>query len=69
MRFGCAHNAPIFFFLTFWFQRKRYEALLCVAILKHLLLSVVKLEVENDMEAEFLRTSNGGSSLRSGMGK
>jgi hypothetical protein len=53
------------FFQTDWFQRKRCEALLYVAIMGHALrsMSMVKSETENDMEAEFLRTSNGDSSL------
>jgi hypothetical protein len=37
--------------------------LLSVAILGHVLRSVVKSEVEDDMEAEFLMISNGVSSL------
>jgi hypothetical protein len=51
------------FFLTVWFERERDKALLSVAIMGHVLQSMVKLEAENDMEAEFLMTSNGGSSL------
>jgi hypothetical protein len=51
------------FFLTVWFQRERCEDLLYVAIMGHVLRSMVKSEAENDMEAEFLRNSNGGSSL------
>jgi hypothetical protein len=53
------------FFQTDWFQRKRCEALLHVAIMGHALrsMSMVKSETENDIEAEFLRTSNGDSIL------
>jgi hypothetical protein len=50
-------------FFTVWFQRERGEALLFVAIMGHVLRSMVKAEMENDMEAKFLMTSNGGSSL------
>jgi hypothetical protein len=39
------------------------EAVLFVAIMGNVLLSMLKSDVENDMEVEFLRTSNGGSSL------
>jgi hypothetical protein len=39
------------------------EALLSVAIIEHVLRSMVKSKAENDMEAEFLMTSNGGLSL------
>jgi hypothetical protein len=34
-----------------------------VAIMRPVLLSKVKSEIENDMEAKFLMTSSGGSSL------
>jgi hypothetical protein len=37
-----------------------------VAIIRHLLLSMLKSETKNDMEAEFLNTNNGDSSLCSG---
>jgi hypothetical protein len=50
------------FFLTVWFQRKHGKALLYVAIMGHVLWSMVS-DVENDMETGFLMTSNGGSSL------
>jgi hypothetical protein len=50
-------------FLTVWFQREHGEALLSVATMGHVLRSMVKLEMENDMEAEFLMTSNRDSSL------
>jgi hypothetical protein len=52
------------FFLTVWFQREHAEALLSVAIMVHVLLSMVKSDADNDMEIEFLMTSNSGSSLR-----
>jgi hypothetical protein len=39
------------------------EALFSVAIMGHILRSMVKSEAENDMEAIFLRTSNSGLSL------
>jgi hypothetical protein len=51
------------FFLTILFQRERCKALLSVTIMGHMLRSMVKSEAENDTEAEFLRNSNGGSSL------
>jgi hypothetical protein len=50
-------------FLTVWFQKERVEDLLSVAIMEHVLGSMVKSDMENDMETEFLMTSNGGSSL------
>jgi hypothetical protein len=59
---GIRSCAPIFF-LTVWFQRERGEALLSVATVGHVLRSMVKLEAENDMEAEFPMTSNRDSSL------
>jgi hypothetical protein len=37
---------------------------LSVAIIGHILRSMVKSDVENDMETEFLVTSGAGSSLR-----
>jgi hypothetical protein len=49
--------------LTVWFQKERVEDLLSVAIMEHVLGSMVKSDMENDMETEFLMTSNGGSSL------
>jgi hypothetical protein len=52
------------FFLTVWFQREHDEALLSVAIMVHILLSMVKSDADNDMEIEFPMTSNSGSSLR-----
>jgi hypothetical protein len=54
---------PTMFFLTIWFQRERGEALLSFAIMGNVLRSMVKSETENDIEAEFLITSNSGSSL------
>jgi hypothetical protein len=51
------------FFLTVWFQREHGEDLLFFAIMEHVLRSMVKSEAENDMEAEFMMTSNGGSNL------
>jgi hypothetical protein len=53
------------FLLTVWSQSERGEALLLlsVAIMGHVVWSMVKSEAENDMEAKFLMTSNGGSSL------
>jgi hypothetical protein len=53
----------MFFFLVVWFQRERDEALLSVAIMGHVLRSMVKPEAKNDVEAECPRTSNGGPSL------
>jgi hypothetical protein len=53
------------FLQTVRFQRERCEALLSVAIMGHVLWSMLKSEAENDMEAEFLRTS-GGLSLCGG---
>jgi hypothetical protein len=50
-------------FLAVEFQRERGEALLSVAIMGHVLRSMVKSGAENDMEAEFLMTSNDGLSL------
>jgi hypothetical protein len=50
-------------FLTVWFQRERGKALLSFAVMGHVLRSLVKSEAVNDMEAEFLMTSNGGLSL------
>jgi hypothetical protein len=47
------------FLLTVRFQRERCEALLSIAIMGHVLRSMLKSELENDMEAEFLRTSGG----------
>jgi hypothetical protein len=44
------------FFLAVWFQRERGEALLSVAIMRHILRSMVKSKAENDMVAEFFRT-------------
>jgi hypothetical protein len=58
--FGRAHPC----FLTIWFRWERGEALFSVAIMGHVLRSTVKSDAENDMETEFLMTSNGGSSLR-----
>jgi hypothetical protein len=52
----CTH----IFTLAARFQRERDEALLSVSIMRDVLLSMVKSEAENDMEAEFLMTSNGG---------
>jgi hypothetical protein len=49
--------------MTVWFQSERDAALLSLAIMEHVLRSMVKTEAENDIEAEFLMTSNGGSSL------
>jgi hypothetical protein len=51
------------FILVVWFQRERDEALMSVAIMGHVLWSMVKSEVENDIEAESPRTSNGGPNL------
>jgi hypothetical protein len=51
------------FFLTVWFQRERGKALPSVTIMGHVLRSMMKLDAENDMETEFLMTSNGDSSL------
>jgi hypothetical protein len=51
------------FFLTVWFQREHDEVILFVAIMGHVLRSMVKSEADNDMEAEFLMTRNCGSSL------
>jgi hypothetical protein len=51
------------FFLAVWFQRERGETLLPVAIMRHILRSMVKSEAENDMKVEFLSTSIEGSSL------
>jgi hypothetical protein len=53
-------------FLTVWFQREHCKALLSVAIMGHVLRSMVKSTAENDMEVEFLRTSSGGSSFCGG---
>jgi hypothetical protein len=47
------------FLLTVWFQRERCEALLSVTIMGHVIRSMLKSEAENDMEAEFVRTSGG----------
>jgi hypothetical protein len=41
------------FFPTLWFQRERYESLLFVAIMGHVLRSLVKLEPENDTKPSF----------------
>jgi hypothetical protein len=60
---GGIWSCATMFFLTIWFQRERGEALLSVAMMGHVLRSMVMLEEENDMEAKFLMTSNGGSSL------
>jgi hypothetical protein len=46
------------YFLTIWFQRERDEALLSVAIIGHVLWSMVKSDTGNGMEAEFLMTSD-----------
>jgi hypothetical protein len=54
--------APMFF-QTVWFQRECGEALLSVATIEHVLRSMVKSDAENDMEIEFLLTSNSGLSL------
>jgi hypothetical protein len=51
------------FFLTIWFQRKRGEALLFIAIMGHDFCSMVKSEAENDIDPKFLMTTNVGSSL------
>jgi hypothetical protein len=59
---GIRSGAPMFF-LTVWFQRERDEALLSVAIMGHVLRSMVKLEAENDRTTKILRTSVQGSSL------
>jgi hypothetical protein len=48
---GFGHAYPYFF------------ANCLIAIMGDVLWSMVSLEVENDMEAKFLRTSNGGLSL------
>jgi hypothetical protein len=45
------------------FQRKCGEVLLPVAIMAHILRSMVKSKMENDMEFEFLMASNDDSSL------
>jgi hypothetical protein len=45
------------------FQRKRGKVLLPVAIRAHILRSMVKSKMENEMEFEFLMTSNDDSSL------
>jgi hypothetical protein len=50
------------FFLTVWFHRECDEALFLIAIMGHGFCSM-KLEAENDINPEFLITSNGGSSL------
>jgi hypothetical protein len=60
---GDIRSCTPIFCLTIWFQMERGKALLSVAIIGHVLRSMVKSEVENDMEAEFLMTSNDGSSL------
>jgi hypothetical protein len=52
------------FFVTVRFQREHGEALLSVAIMGHVLQSMVKPEAENDIEAEFVMPSKDGSSLR-----
>jgi hypothetical protein len=49
-------------FLIVWFQGERAETLFFVTIMGHVLRSMVNTGAENDMEAEFLMTSNGGSS-------
>jgi hypothetical protein len=59
---GIQSCAPMSF-LTIWFLREREEALFSVAIMGHVLRSMVKSEAKNDMEGDFLRTSSGGSSL------
>jgi hypothetical protein len=51
------------FFSAVWFQRERGKALLSIAIIGHVLRSMVKSDAKNDMETEFLMTSNGGLSL------
>jgi hypothetical protein len=48
------------FTLAVWFEREHGKSLLSIAMKKHVLRSMVKSEAENDMEAEFLMTSNGG---------
>jgi hypothetical protein len=60
--YGIRSYAPIFF-LTVYFQRERGEALLPVIIMGRILRFMVKLEVQNDKAAEFLRTSIRGSFL------
>jgi hypothetical protein len=59
--FGYAHP---YVFLSVWFQRKR-EALLPVAIMGHILRAMVKSDMENDIETEFLMTSSDGMCLHS----
>jgi hypothetical protein len=51
------------FFLIVWFKRECDEALLSVAIMGHVLRSMVKLEAENGRKDEFLITSNNALSL------
>jgi hypothetical protein len=59
MGFGHTH----LFFSSRLISWEDDEAVLFVAIMGNVLLSMLKSDVENDMEVEFLRTSNGGSSL------
>jgi hypothetical protein len=59
--FGYAHP---YVFLSVWFQRKRDDALLPVAIMGHVLRAMVKSDMENDMKTEFLMTSSDGPCLR-----
>jgi hypothetical protein len=56
---GIWSSTPIFF-LTVLFQRERDEALFIMGLI---LRFMVKSEEEKDMEAGFLRTSDGGSSI------
>jgi hypothetical protein len=50
----------MFFSNRLLFERKRGEALLSVAIMGHVLRSMVKSEAENDIESGFLMPSCGG---------
>jgi hypothetical protein len=60
---GSVDHAHPRFFLTIWFQRECGAVLLSVAIMGHVFCSTVKSEAENDIETEFLMTSNGGLNL------
>jgi hypothetical protein len=53
------------FLLTvlFGFRGGCGEALLFVAIMRHVLQPMVKLEAENDMKTDFLKTENGDLSI------
>jgi hypothetical protein len=51
------------FYLAVWFERECGKALLSVTVIGPILQPMVKSEEENDMIANFLRTSGSGSSL------